>query len=69
MNKNKRSVLLLLAAICFLFVGIQHYDDRHYIFYGNIITGVLFVIAAIASYLKKRNTILNPSETEDFRKL
>jgi uncharacterized membrane protein len=57
MKNNKRNALLfLLAAICFLFVGIANYNGRPFIFYGDIIAGILYIIVAIKNY-KRRNTI------------
>jgi hypothetical protein len=57
MNNNKRSAFLfLLAAFCFLFVGIANYDGRPLTFYGNIVAGILFIILAIKKY-KSRNTV------------
>ena len=57
MKNNKRNALLfLLAAICFLFVGIANYNGRPFTFYGNIIAGILLIIVAITTY-RKRNPI------------
>ena len=54
MKNNKRNGLLfLLAAACFLFVGIANYDGRPLTFYGNIIAGLLFLLVAIKSYKRK----------------
>ena len=56
MKNNKRNALLfLLPAICFLFVGIANYNGRPFIFYGDIIAGILFIIVAIRNY-KRKNT-------------
>jgi uncharacterized membrane protein len=57
MKNNKRNTLLfLLAAICFLFVGIANYNGRPFTFYGNIIAGILFIIVAIKNY-KRRDAL------------
>jgi len=57
MKSNKRNALLfLLAAICFLFVGIVNFNGRLLTFYGNIIAGILFIIVAIKTY-RRRNPI------------
>jgi hypothetical protein len=57
MKNNKRNALLfLLAAVCFLFVGIANYGGRPLTFYGNIIAGILFIIVAIKSYMKRDTT-------------
>ena len=57
MKNNKRNALLfLLAATCFLFVGIANYNGRLLTFYGNIIAGILFIIVAIKTY-RRRNPI------------
>jgi hypothetical protein len=56
MKNNKRIALLfLLPAICFLFVGIENYNGRPFIFYGDIIAGVLFIIVAIKNYRRKNS--------------
>ena len=57
MKNNKRNALLfMLAAICFLFVGIANYNGRLLTFYGNIIAGILFIIVAIRTY-RRKNTV------------
>ncbi len=57
MNKFKISAFLfLLAAICFLIAGISNYSGRPFIFYGDIIAAILFVVAAIRIYRKSRNS-------------
>ena len=57
MKNNKRNELLfMLAAICFLFVGIANYNGRLLTFYGNIIAGILFIIVAIKNY-KRRDAL------------
>gem|GEM_PF-1786506 len=54
MKKNNRNALMfLLAAACFLFVGIVNYGGRPLPFYGNIVTAILFVIVAIKVYNRK----------------
>jgi len=45
--------MFLLAAACFLFVGIVNYGGRPLPFYGNIVTAILFVIVAIKVYNRK----------------
>jgi hypothetical protein len=54
MKTNKRNALLfLLAAACFLFVGIANYDGRPITFYGGMVAGILFMIGAIRQYKRK----------------
>jgi len=54
MKNNKRNALLfLLPAICFLFVGIANYNGRPFIFYGDTIAGILFIVVAIKNYRRK----------------
>jgi hypothetical protein len=61
MKYNKRNAFLfLLAALCFLFVGVANYGGRPLPFYGNIITGILFIIAAIRVYKKKDTSAKAP---------
>jgi hypothetical protein len=57
MKNNKRNALLfLLPAICFLFVGIANYNGRPFLFYGDIVAGILFILVAIKNY-KRKNTL------------
>jgi hypothetical protein len=54
MKTNKRNAFLfLLAAVCFLFVGIVNYEGRPLTFYGSIVAGILFIIVAINNYKRK----------------
>jgi hypothetical protein len=54
MRKNKSNALMfLLAAACFLFVGIVNYDGRPIPFYGSIVAGILFIVVAIKNYKRK----------------
>ena len=55
-NQKRNSLLFLLPAICFLFVSITNYNGRPFMFYGDIIAGILFIIVAIRGY-KKAKTV------------
>ncbi len=54
MKKNRRAALLYsLAGVCFLFVGIVGFEGRSLPTYGNIVAGILFLIAALREYRRK----------------
>lgn len=54
-NSNRNALLFLLAAACFLFVGVVNYDGRPIPFYGSIVAGILFIVVAIKNYKRKDN--------------
>ncbi len=52
-TNNRNALLFLLAAACFLFVGIVNYGGRPIPVYGSIVAGILFVLIAIKNYKRK----------------
>lgn len=52
-STNRNALLFLLAAACFLFVGLMNYDGRPIPFYGSILAGILFIAVAIKNYKRK----------------
>ena len=51
--KNRNALLFLLPAICFLAVGAANYKGRTFVFYGDIMAGILFILVAIKNYKRK----------------